>query len=78
VSAALFVWPQSPWWNNAAPYVFAMLSCATGHAAGARGLRHAPRLSAPLDHFMLAWAAFGVVCGAWLHSLARALDGFAW
>ncbi|MCA0212595.1 MAG: diguanylate cyclase [Proteobacteria bacterium] len=56
----LFVWPQSPWWNNAAPYVFAMLSCATGTLL-VREVCGTRRLSAPLDHFVLAWAAFGVV-----------------
>lgn len=56
----LFVWPQSPWWNNAAPYVFAMLSCATGTLL-VREVCGTRRLSASLDHFVLAWAAFGLV-----------------
>ncbi len=57
----MFVWPDSPWWNNAAPYVFAMLSCATGTLL-VREVCGTRRLSAPLDRFVLVWAAFG---GVW-------------
>jgi hypothetical protein len=59
----LFLWPQSPWWNNAAPYIFTMLSCTTATLL-VREVCAVPRLSAPLDRFMLGWAAFGVVGGA--------------
>ncbi len=55
----LFVWPNSPAWNNAAPYVFAMLSCTTGTLL-VREVCDTRRLSQPLDRFMIAWAAFGV------------------
>jgi GGDEF domain-containing protein len=56
----MFVWPQSPWWNNAAPYVFAMLSCTTGTLL-VREVCGTRRLWAPLDRFVLAWAVFGLV-----------------
>lgn len=56
----LFLWPRSPWWNNAAPYVAAMLSCTTGTLL-AREVCGTRRLSLPLDRFVLGWAAFGLV-----------------
>jgi diguanylate cyclase (GGDEF)-like protein len=59
----LFVWPESPWWNNAAPYVFAMLSCSTGTLL-AREVCGTRRLSVPLDRFVLAWAVFGTAWAA--------------
>ncbi len=58
----LFLWPQAPWWNNAAPYIFTMLSCTTATLL-VREVCAVPRLSAPLDRFMQGWAAFGVVGG---------------
>lgn len=58
----LFLWPQSPWWNNAAPYIFTMLSCTTATLL-VREVCAVPRLSAQLDRFLQGWAAFGVVGG---------------
>lgn len=59
----LFVWPTSPWWNNAAPYVFGMLSCTTGTLL-VREVCGTRRLSVPLDRFVLVWAGFGVAWAA--------------
>lgn len=58
----LFLWPHSPWWNNAAAFIFSMLACATG-ALLLREVCSIHRLSPRLDRFVLCWAAFGVLWG---------------
>ncbi|MCJ0763877.1 sensor domain-containing diguanylate cyclase [Variovorax terrae] len=58
----LFLWPHSPWWNNAAPFIFSMLSCAAGGLL-LREVCSIHRLSPALDRFVLAWVAFGPLWG---------------
>lgn len=56
----LYLWPNSPWWNNAAPYVFSQLSCTAGTLL-VREVGSVSRFSGRMDRLMIGWALFGVL-----------------
>ncbi len=56
----LFLWPQSPWWNNAAPGIFMLLLSATGNWF-VREASMLQRHSKRLDYAYMIFAGIGVV-----------------
>ncbi len=56
----LFLWPQSPWWNNAAPGIFMLLLSATGNWF-VREASMLQRHSKRLDYAFMTFAAIGLV-----------------
>lgn len=65
------LWPNSAWWNDAAPYLFSMISC-TGGTLLVREVCGVRRFSHRTDNFVLGWALFGVAWGVFYISLPSA------
>lgn len=66
----LFIWPDWAWWNSSAPAVFMLWLTGSG-IWFVREVCAISRHHRRLDHFVLAWSAFGLLFPAlylWLHN----------